>query len=666
MPSGRDMFLSDDTGLQRVQVQPANSLADMLRIGAMNQHYRNQEALQQQELEIKRQHQALEEQRAQHQLFRDTYALSQDPRLTANPEAQDALFGALGKMAGVPELSAESMKLGRNSLKGLYKSALTGDPNQTADAYAELAVRVANPQDLEKITGAFSQFELVREKTDAVRIHRQVEELKYTQLQDSTVKAEVGRTHYAPASMDFRDALRGTETKEYQQVLSGVDSILKKSSGASGSAQAIQDLLIRNKFPQFSKENSAQLAATYSEKRQQFAAMADTSTKILDDVNHGAAGLSFAGKAELTHRVAVGRELADAYGALEAWAGDPFNRSKLKAAQHAGRTIEEQRLAMEKLQVKNDQTAVQLRQDALSFRQSEAGQKHLYEQSVAHAQVKFASLPSDQQTPQAAASIAQSIQQESGVLVKPQDILMGKKDPNAPQSVNKTEVHVGDKAGVKLAENAMENLKESHVNAMGATDILDGVVRINSAISKGNVTLGPGATIRNSIGQVANLLGVQGKTEEERLVNTRETIRGLAQFAVNARKLLRGQGQVTENEQKLLIRAESGEINDFTLPELKSFLTTTERLANKSISNHQRMMDVARKKPELQGYLDFYELPSQPASRDSGGKASPSKGAPSKQSGPSLKALPEGSTQIGTSNGKPVYQSPDGKKWIGD
>ena len=41
--------------------------------------------------------------------------------------------------------------------------------------------------------------------------------------------------------------------------------------------------------------------------------------------------------------------------------------------------------------------------------------------------------------------------------------------------------------------------------------------------------------------------------------NTRQTIRGLAEFTISVRKKLKGQGQITEYEQKTLQKAYSGE-----------------------------------------------------------------------------------------------------------
>ena len=157
---------------------------------------------------------------------------------------------------------------------------------------------------------------------------------------------------------------------------------------------------------------------------------------------------------------------------------------------------------------------------------------------------------------------------------------------------------------------------ESRASALGSLDAIDTVSRVRKALSTGNVTLGPTATLRNQIDQIAQVLGIAGKNTEEKLVNTRDVIRGLAQFTIAARKSLKGQGQVSDFEGKLLQRAESGDINDFTMPELKAFIETTDRLARRQYKNHQSNIDVMKKRPDLEKLVPFYEVPDLPGTDD--------------------------------------------------
>jgi hypothetical protein len=116
--------------------------------------------------------------------------------------------------------------------------------------------------------------------------------------------------------------------------------------------------------------------------------------------------------------------------------------------------------------------------------------------------------------------------------------------------------------------------------------------------------------VRTKVDQVAQWMGVGGKDTEERLINTRNVIRGLAQSTVNARKALKGQGQVSDYEGRLLMRAEAGEIDDFTVPELKDFLKVSRRMAEKAYGEHKRILGVMAKDEGSKGLVPFYEVPA--------------------------------------------------------
>lgn len=514
-----------------------------------------------QQLEVQRQ-------QVQRSLFKDTYALSQDPRMAASPDAQDAIFGVLGKMAGIPELSQESMRLGRESLRGLYKAALTGDPHQTADAYAELAVRVSNPQDFEKIVGSFAQFDLVREKTEAIRLHKQVEEAKYNQLQDSTVQVEVGRKHYTPAAMHFRDALRGTETPQFSQLSKKITELTIEGDDKK---KEVERLLTTQKFPQFNEQGLKSVLEAATQKQQEFQTMADMSTKILDDVHHGVVGMSFAGKAELNHRVSIGQELADAYGKLAAWASDQFSKEKLKAAQLAGKTIEEKRVSMDKLNVGNNAMAAQLKQDAFAFRQSEAFLKHAsddekeqykrnLETNTVDAKNEFLSLPPAQQTPEAAAKISKAYREKSGVAIAPDIIMKAKTDPNAPQSSITIKNEGGTEYAKGFAKKQVDRDDSLRSVAEKGQDLIERSQRIRSVLDSKEVITGAGADFRLSF---AKGLKAIGWSDSESPDNTETLAADLAQNTldhIKASGLGTGNG-FTEKDLIFLQSATGGRIN---------------------------------------------------------------------------------------------------------
>ena len=227
----------------------------------------------------------------------------------------------------------------------------------------------------------------------------------------------------------------------------------------------------------------------------------------------------------------------------------------------------------------------------------------------------------------AAARIGKALQ------VAPADLKKALASPDKPLA------QVDVKVGEGLAKEIGPMMSESRAAALGAVDTVDTVQRAQAAIAKGLVNVGPTATIRQKVGQVAQLLGVGGTETEEQLVNTRNLIRSLGQFSLAARKQLKGQGQVSDFEGKLLIKAESGEIEDMTIPELKSFLNVTDRLARKQHSLHQQNLKTMRANPKLAEVAPFYDVPDLPSAS--------SKSTPTVND---YDSLPSGA----------VYQAPDG------
>jgi len=328
--------------------------------------------------------------------------------------------------------------------------------------------------------------------------------------------------------------------------------------------------------------------------------------QTLEQATHLAAGTKPQTEQDNLH-VLVGETKAQALHlqylqAKLALAKDPANLSKAAAVQQVA-----QQMDARTLQLHEAQTSLNVSRDAQqeTARQHAAGEKLT---SVTNeAQRLFAALHESEQTSQAASHIAEQMKTQHGVDVGTEDILKGIKKPNQPLVNVKLEDSLAKEIGPMMAE--------SRTGALGAIETLDTVGRARMAIDKGMVNVGPTATIRQKVGQVAQMLGVGGKDNEEQIVNTRNVIRSLGQFSLAARKQLKGQGQVSDFEGKLLIKAESGEIEDMTIPELKSFLAVTDRLARRQYDLHQHNLKTMKANPKVSEIAPFYEVPEAPTAR---------------------------------------------------
>ena len=124
----------------------------------------------------------------------------------------------------------------------------------------------------------------------------------------------------------------------------------------------------------------------------------------------------------------------------------------------------------------------------------------------------------------------------------------------------------------------------------------------------GSVIAGPGANARIKLSQIGQLLGVTGADDTERLVNTRNVIQGLARQELAAAGQMKGQGQITESERGILRRAEAGQIDELTVPELRALVSAVRKTANYKIGLHKSNMDRLKTDPNAAGVVDFMRV----------------------------------------------------------
>lgn len=178
----------------------------------------------------------------------------------------------------------------------------------------------------------------------------------------------------------------------------------------------------------------------------------------------------------------------------------------------------------------------------------------------------------------------------------------------APNVNVKTEV----KTGESLAAQVGPMMKDSTAIAEGAVKQVDAANRIVQAIDTNKAFAGPGSEARLKIGQIGQVLGIGGKDEAEKIANTRQTIRGLAELTLQGRQQMRGQGAITDSEGKLAEKAMSGDISELTAAEIKQLAKSSERAARFNYAEHQRKMKVMQENPALNQIAPFYQGPAMP------------------------------------------------------
>jgi hypothetical protein len=158
-------------------------------------------------------------------------------------------------------------------------------------------------------------------------------------------------------------------------------------------------------------------------------------------------------------------------------------------------------------------------------------------------------------------------------------------------------------AGTKVGDILQKTLPV----AENAVTSLNTVSRLRTIVNSPDVIMGPGATIRTSIAQIANTFF--GASNEKTLKDTRTTLQGLASLALAAASKVSGQGSISNFERESIQKASSAGIDELTKPELQALLDVVERDAKQGYDSYTRKWEKI-KDPDLK---EFYAPPALPA-----------------------------------------------------
>lgn len=183
------------------------------------------------------------------------------------------------------------------------------------------------------------------------------------------------------------------------------------------------------------------------------------------------------------------------------------------------------------------------------------------------------------------------------------------KQTSHPQGTN---VKIENKMGEGIAAQIGPMMKDSVDIATGAVKQVDAAKRIVGAIDSGKIIAGPLAGGRVTLAQMGQALGVGGADAKQQLANTRDVIRGLAEMTLQGRSQMKGQGAITESEGLLAERANSGKIEDLTIPEIKQLALASERAARFAYAEHQRKVQEMANNPATSSLATYYQGPAMP------------------------------------------------------
>ena len=171
------------------------------------------------------------------------------------------------------------------------------------------------------------------------------------------------------------------------------------------------------------------------------------------------------------------------------------------------------------------------------------------------------------------------------------------------------------KAAESAAGQTGTMLAEGKQQANNAVQAIGTVQRINRALDTSNAFTGKAANARIGAAQWAEALGLGGKSNDEKLANTRVLLQELAKLTMQGRRQMSGQGAITESESQLAVDANSGRI-DFTPAEMRVLANAAERSARFQYGLHEQQLRAAANNPAIAGQLGMFQpapLPEAPA-----------------------------------------------------
>lgn len=534
--------------------QSQNQLQNMIAMYNMGIHEDRANSYEQQ-IDLQRQNLELQKQNAEQTALMNLHKLMNDPVIQRTPGAVEQIGDQIGKITGAPAISLSNIQVGKQNYQNYLSGLASGDAEKAKGGLIGIAL-TTTPDDLNKIVNATSNMQETSEKIAKAVQWRQANAAKVEDLQNKNALVNIAKPAYTATASAFRDDLKGTDSASFKQLQ---DLYAKNpSSNLLGSANKAVN---KQAFPQLLDGRMANKALAADQQANALFAKVDQAQKMLDDSEHGVPLPKDVTPAMLRASIETNSTLAGAYRSMKDWYEYPLDKDKLAVAKAAYGTIESRRIDMEGLDKTVQAETAKARQDALTFRMSEAEQKHAYDSALADAQGQFAALPAAQQTPQAASKIFQSVKDSTGVAVKPEDIMKGIANPNKPLVENK--IDLAGKAEQAYATEFNQQMArkdvELHDLAQKAPETFDRAARIINTLQNSKTITGIGADFRLNVAKAMKLAGLSDSDAPE---NTEALFTDLASNtldAVKASGLGAGTG-FSNTDREYLEKAKGGKI----------------------------------------------------------------------------------------------------------
>ncbi|MDH4235622.1 MAG: hypothetical protein OEW25_01995 [Nitrospira sp.] len=620
--------------------------------------------MQQEQIDNTKAQQLINKQNADTERLNSLHTILKDERFKMDANAEGELMNVMSQIAGGPKIDFKATQMGRQAKIDYFEGMAKGDPEQLERGLKTLAPTMSM-EDLTKTIKATAEYGKLNEELLKLKQDREMDASKYEVLQTNNARITYARPLYTEAASAAKFNLRGTTDNHFKKA-QGLYETLTKGGGDVSALMSSKpiDGLNKQGFQHLLDGNFGTKALQTNKDLDRIQMDIDSAKKMLVDAESGKPLPRNLTPAMLKAKIETDSVLQESLSSLKEWYVDPFDKGKHERAIQTQQALEKHRLDIEELDKNTHADTIRIQQARLGFDEEKERTKRNLENAETDAQNAFFALPKHKQTPQAAAKISMQIEKSTGVKVKPEDILF--KDPNKPLVENKISMTQEKEEAKKVGGGFGEQYSDLQKADMVSRSKVSKYDRMEQLL--GQITTGKLEPAKTAIQGLAESLGIS----VDKTLPTKQAFQALShEIALTLRNPAGGAGMpgALSDKDREFLQSMTPDLTK-TAQGNKMIIDTARQLAKRE----QDVAKMAREYRKAHGQFDegFFDkldvfstanpLFTKPAAAqpNASGKAQP------QASGPTLKSLPKGAKQIGTSGGKPVFQTPDGKKFIGD
>lgn len=427
--------------------------------------------------------------------------MSDDPRVKAAPGmANQALKNAWAvstKGKGV-QLTDEMLQRGGDQVRSTLDAMANGNRQQAQDGYLDLIV-TQGPDDANKMIQGLQNTGKLADQAENIQSMRQLQTARFQKIHDAQAKIMAGELPYSQGLRDFSTLLQGTDSPDFLRIAKAASKIPPqqginpKTIGANLATGYPEVAAFGGPQYETARDQASQMARNLADQTAQ-------AQQTLDLHQQGEPLPKGTTPRDYMERIEVGKTLLDSYTKMATWADDPYNLTKLRQAKQAQSIIEQKRTALDSLKSSTSQEIINIRQQAQTFHETEAGKKHLGEQAQNFGQQTYLDHLANGATPVDAARRATlATQDKYGVIPDSSKYV----DPSKKGSLS---------LDINNPTTAMRTQAQTHLTGLEST--LNVIGNLKAAVTQGNIGLAA-ALKSTAYGFTSQIKGLAEMTGQE-------------------------------------------------------------------------------------------------------------------------------------------------------